>query len=205
MSRVCQVTGKAPRSGHHVSHANNKTKRRFLPEPAVPQVLGRGREPLGEDAAHQRGPAPHRQEGPRCRARRDARARREGLSHARKDQARVVRRHRPFLHDHEEQTHACPTRWRSRSTIPSRASTSSTKRPRSSNAPTPTQKKSPALRGFFVLDPRLRGDDARTNRFAPGRASLLLRDDLVLDVVVDGLGDDLLIDAGRSCPCTDGP
>ena len=31
MSRVCQVTGKAPRSGHHVSHANNKTKRRYLP------------------------------------------------------------------------------------------------------------------------------------------------------------------------------
>jgi large subunit ribosomal protein L28 len=31
MSRVCEVTGKAPMSGHHVSHANNKTKRRFLP------------------------------------------------------------------------------------------------------------------------------------------------------------------------------
>ena len=31
MSRVCQVTGKAPQRGHHVSHANNKTKRRFMP------------------------------------------------------------------------------------------------------------------------------------------------------------------------------
>ena len=31
MSRVCQVTGKGPISGHRVSHANNKTKRRFLP------------------------------------------------------------------------------------------------------------------------------------------------------------------------------
>lgn len=31
MSRVCQVTNKKPASGHHVSHANNKTKRRFLP------------------------------------------------------------------------------------------------------------------------------------------------------------------------------
>ncbi|MFZ0791091.1 MAG: 50S ribosomal protein L28 [Chromatiaceae bacterium] len=31
MSRVCQVTGKRPISGHNVSHANNKTKRRFLP------------------------------------------------------------------------------------------------------------------------------------------------------------------------------
>jgi len=31
MARVCQVTGKAPKVGHNVSHANNKTKRRFLP------------------------------------------------------------------------------------------------------------------------------------------------------------------------------
>jgi large subunit ribosomal protein L28 len=31
MARICQVTGKGPRSGHHVSHANNKTKRRYLP------------------------------------------------------------------------------------------------------------------------------------------------------------------------------
>ncbi len=31
MARVCQVTGKSPMVGHHVSHANNKTKRRFMP------------------------------------------------------------------------------------------------------------------------------------------------------------------------------
>ena len=31
MSRVCQVTGKRPVSGHKVSHSNIKTKRRFLP------------------------------------------------------------------------------------------------------------------------------------------------------------------------------
>ncbi len=31
MSRVCQVTGKRPVSGNNVSHANNKTRRRFLP------------------------------------------------------------------------------------------------------------------------------------------------------------------------------
>ncbi|WP_174627455.1 50S ribosomal protein L28 [Candidatus Methylobacter favarea] len=31
MSRVCQVTGKHPITGNNVSHANNKTKRRFLP------------------------------------------------------------------------------------------------------------------------------------------------------------------------------
>ncbi|MFO1435321.1 MAG: 50S ribosomal protein L28 [Gammaproteobacteria bacterium] len=31
MSRVCQVTGKRPQAGNNVSHANNKTRRRFLP------------------------------------------------------------------------------------------------------------------------------------------------------------------------------
>ncbi|MEY3037155.1 MAG: 50S ribosomal protein L28 [Burkholderiaceae bacterium] len=31
MARVCEVTGKKPAVGNHVSHANNKTKRRFLP------------------------------------------------------------------------------------------------------------------------------------------------------------------------------
>ncbi|MCP1673158.1 large subunit ribosomal protein L28 [Natronocella acetinitrilica] len=31
MSKVCQVTGKRPTVGNNVSHANNKTRRRFLP------------------------------------------------------------------------------------------------------------------------------------------------------------------------------
>ena len=31
MSRVCQVTGKRPVTGNNVSHAHNKTRRRFLP------------------------------------------------------------------------------------------------------------------------------------------------------------------------------
>ena len=31
MARVCQVTGKGPTVGNNVSHANNRTKRRFLP------------------------------------------------------------------------------------------------------------------------------------------------------------------------------
>jgi large subunit ribosomal protein L28 len=31
MSRVCQVTGKQPVTGNNVSHANNRTRRRFLP------------------------------------------------------------------------------------------------------------------------------------------------------------------------------
>lgn len=31
MSRICQVTGKKPLAGNNVSHAKNRTKRRFLP------------------------------------------------------------------------------------------------------------------------------------------------------------------------------
>ncbi len=31
MSKVCQVTGKRPMSGNNVSHAKNRTKRRFVP------------------------------------------------------------------------------------------------------------------------------------------------------------------------------
>jgi len=31
MARVCEITGKRPRVGNSVSHANNKTKRRFYP------------------------------------------------------------------------------------------------------------------------------------------------------------------------------
>ena len=31
MSKICQITGKRPQAGNHVSHAHNKTRRRFLP------------------------------------------------------------------------------------------------------------------------------------------------------------------------------
>ena len=31
MSRVCELSGKGPMVGNNISHANNKTKRRFLP------------------------------------------------------------------------------------------------------------------------------------------------------------------------------
>lgn len=31
MSQICQVTGKRPMTGNNVSHANNRTNRRFLP------------------------------------------------------------------------------------------------------------------------------------------------------------------------------
>ena len=39
MARRCAVTGKGVQVGHHVSHANNKTKRRFLPNLQQTSVL----------------------------------------------------------------------------------------------------------------------------------------------------------------------
>ena len=44
MARRCAVTGKGVQVGHNVSHANNKTKRRYLPNlqrtSVLPDVLG---------------------------------------------------------------------------------------------------------------------------------------------------------------------
>lgn len=46
MSRRCELTGKGPMSGNNVSHAHNKTKRRFLPNlnevTLQSETLGRG-------------------------------------------------------------------------------------------------------------------------------------------------------------------
>ena len=46
MSRVCELTGKGPMTGNNVSHANNRTRRRFLPNlndvPQQSETLGRG-------------------------------------------------------------------------------------------------------------------------------------------------------------------
>ena len=39
MSRRCQVTGKRPLSGNHVSHANNKTKRKQFPNLKVRRIM----------------------------------------------------------------------------------------------------------------------------------------------------------------------
>ena len=45
MSRVCEICGKGPGRGNHVSHANNKTKRRLFPNLQVvhAQVKGASR------------------------------------------------------------------------------------------------------------------------------------------------------------------
>jgi large subunit ribosomal protein L28 len=46
MSRICELTGKGRQVGHNVSHANNKTKRTFLPNlqnvTLISDSLGRG-------------------------------------------------------------------------------------------------------------------------------------------------------------------
>jgi len=46
MSRICELTGKGRQVGHNVSHANNKTKRTFLPNlqnvTLMSDALGRG-------------------------------------------------------------------------------------------------------------------------------------------------------------------
>lgn len=39
MARVCYVCGKGPRTGHNVSRANNRTKRRFLPNLQSARIL----------------------------------------------------------------------------------------------------------------------------------------------------------------------
>jgi large subunit ribosomal protein L28 len=43
MSRVCDICGKGPLRGHNVSHANNKTKRVWLPNLQKVRVLENGR------------------------------------------------------------------------------------------------------------------------------------------------------------------
>lgn len=41
MARVCYVCGKSPRTGNNVSHANNKTRRRWLPNLQSARIIDR--------------------------------------------------------------------------------------------------------------------------------------------------------------------
>jgi large subunit ribosomal protein L28 len=45
MARVCYVCGKRPSSGNNVSHANNKTRRRWLPNLQTARILGEDGQP----------------------------------------------------------------------------------------------------------------------------------------------------------------
>src|SRR6185437_436751 len=106
------------------------------PQPAVPPVLGREREPLGEDASFERGLEAHRQERHRRGPRRDALARRESLRSERTCPAKRSSsnpRPAPATSTRPPRTSARhPTRSRSGSTIRSRGSTSSTRKGSSS-------------------------------------------------------------------------
>lgn len=43
MAKVCEICGKKPMSGHHVSHAHNLTKRRFYPNLQQVRAVHQGR------------------------------------------------------------------------------------------------------------------------------------------------------------------
>jgi large subunit ribosomal protein L28 len=43
MARVCYVCGRRPRTGNSISHAENKTKRRFLPNLQSIKIIEKGR------------------------------------------------------------------------------------------------------------------------------------------------------------------
>jgi large subunit ribosomal protein L28 len=46
MARICAVCGKGPSTGNNVSHANNKTKRRWLPNLQTVRVMGPEGQPV---------------------------------------------------------------------------------------------------------------------------------------------------------------
>jgi ribosomal protein L28 len=61
MARVCEVTGKSPMVGNNVSHANNKTKRRFLPNLQYRRFWVESGKPLDSSADFERRSAFDRQ------------------------------------------------------------------------------------------------------------------------------------------------
>ncbi len=79
MARVCQITGKAPMVGNNVSHANNKTKRRFLPNLQRRKFWVESENRWIRLRLTNAGAADHRQERHRRRARGFARPRRAHL------------------------------------------------------------------------------------------------------------------------------
>src|ERR1700746_2984261 len=110
MSRVCEITGKKPAVGNRVSHANNKKRRRFLPNLHAQRFWLETEKrwvTLRLTTAGMRTVA--EKESERVRAALRAQAGRlwafgaGGANHAREDQAAVDGRNRPLLRDHQEQ------------------------------------------------------------------------------------------------------
>ena len=114
MARVCQVTGKKPMAGNNVSHANNKTKRRFLPNLQyckfwveserrwvrlrVSTAAARTNTKNGIEAVH----ADRRARGEACYPLLRA-DKKHGKVRSRKNQTRVFCRYVALLHHYEEQ------------------------------------------------------------------------------------------------------
>ena len=134
-----RLPAKGVQSGNNVSHANNKTRRRWLPNLRA-SFLGAQREPLDQAAPVQSRPAHHRQEGHRGGHRRVAGPRREDLRRttmaSKRDKIRLVSlgRHRPLLHHRQEQEEHAGQDGGQRSTTPSSASTWPARKPRSSES-----------------------------------------------------------------------
>ena len=96
MSRVCQITGKGPMSGNHVSHANNKTKRRFLPNIHPHRFWVESERRWVKLRVSSQGPSHHRQAGDRRGARGSAGPGRQGLNEEAKGQPRCATRSSSF-------------------------------------------------------------------------------------------------------------
>ena len=79
MSRVCQITGKKPATGNTVSHANNRRRRRFLPNLHTQRFWLEGEKRWVTLRVSTNAHAHDREEGAGGRARRYARTRREAL------------------------------------------------------------------------------------------------------------------------------
>ena len=82
MARVCQVTGKRPVTGNNVSHAKNRTRRRFLPNLHQHRFWVESEKRFVSLRVSSKGMRIHRQEGYRDRSCRHACAWREGIRRA---------------------------------------------------------------------------------------------------------------------------
>ncbi len=79
MSRVCQVTGKGPVTGNNISHANNKTRRRFLPNLQHHRFWVESEKRFVRLRVSAKGMRIIDKRGIDCRAGRSSRSRRQGL------------------------------------------------------------------------------------------------------------------------------
>ena len=109
MSRVCEVTGKGPAAGNRVSHANNRRRRRFLPNLHTQRFWLETEKRWVSLRVSTNGLRTIEKKGideivAELRAQGDEDL--EGATMREKDQTVVLGRHRPLLRDHQEQAPA---------------------------------------------------------------------------------------------------